>query len=219
MLFVCFREMKQISSAEISSWSRFYRGNFINSLSGFKSVSLIGTINETGHTNLAIFSNIVHLGADPALVGYVNRPLEAAPHTIANIQKTGMYTINHIHDEIVPKAHQTSAKYPEEISEFDAVGLTPQFVEGIKAPFVRESRVKYALALREIIPISWNNTFFVIGEIQSVLLDASLIPGDGFLELEKAGSICSLGLDGYYNPTRLIRYAYAKADQPLKQIG
>ena len=210
--------MHQISLSEISSWSRFYRGNFINSLSGFKPVSLIGTISETGHSNLAIFSNIVHLGADPALVGYVNRPLEAAPHTIANIQKTGVYTINHIHEEILSKAHQTSAKYPERVSEFDAVGLTPQFVEGINAPFVQESRVKYALALREIIPISWNNTFFVIGEIQSVLLDSSFITADGFLELEKAGSLCSLGLDGYYNPIRLVRFAYAKPDKELKRI-
>lgn len=210
--------MNQISSSEISSWSRFYRGNFVNSLSGFKPVSLIGTISETGCNNLAIFSNIVHLGADPALVGYVNRPLEAAPHTIANIQKTGVYTINHIHEEILSKAHQTSAKYPEHVSEFDAVGLTPQFVEGINAPFVQESRVKYALALREIIPISWNNTFFVIGEIQSVLLDSSFITADGFLELEKAGSLCSLGLDGYYNITRLARFAYAKPDKELKRI-
>lgn len=210
--------MNQISSSEISSWSRFYRGNFINSLSGFKPVSLIGTISQTGHSNLAIFSNIVHLGADPALVGYVNRPMEAAPHTIANIQKMGVYTINHIHEEILSKAHQTSAKYPEHVSEFDSVGLTPQFVEGINAPFVQESRVKYAVALREVIPISWNNTFFVIGEIQSVLLDSSFITADGFLELEKAGSLCSLGLDGYYNITRLARFAYAKPDKELKRI-
>lgn len=144
--------------------------------------------------------------------------MEAAPHTIANIQKMGVYTINHIHEEILSRAHQTSAKYPEYVSEFDAVGLTPQFVEGIKAPFVQESRVKYALALREVIPISRNNTFFVIGEIQSVLLDSSFITADGFLELEKAGSLCSLGLDGYYNITRLARFAYAKPDKELKRI-
>lgn len=210
--------MKQLSSSEILSWARFYRGNFINSLSGFKPVSLIGTISETRQTNLAIFSNIVHLGADPALVGYVNRPLEAAPHTIANIKKTGVYTVNHIHEEILPKAHQTSAKYPVHVSEFDAVGLTPQFVEGVNAPFVQESRVKYAVALREIIPISWNNTFFVIGEIQSVLLDTSLITADGFLELEKAGSLCSLGLDSYHSTTRLARYAYAKPDKEPNRI-
>ncbi|MBX2969213.1 MAG: hypothetical protein KF803_07560 [Cyclobacteriaceae bacterium] len=129
-----------------------------------------------------------------------------------------MYTINHVHEEILPRAHQTSAKYPVRVSEFDAVGLTPQFVEGIRAPFVQESRVKYAVALREIIPISWNKTFFVIGEIQSVLLDTSLIKADGFLELEKAGSLCSLGLDGYYSTTRLARYAYAKPDLSVKQM-
>jgi flavin reductase (DIM6/NTAB) family NADH-FMN oxidoreductase RutF len=129
-----------------------------------------------------------------------------------------VYTINHIHEEILPKAHQTSAKYPEQVSEFDAVGLTPQFVEGVKAPFVQESRVKYAVALREIIPISWNDTFFVIGEIQSVWVDTSLVKDDGFLELEKAGTLCSLGLDGYYVTKQRARLAYAKPDQPVQQI-
>jgi flavin reductase (DIM6/NTAB) family NADH-FMN oxidoreductase RutF len=81
---------------EIGEWDRFYRANFINSLSGFKPVSLVSTINAAGISNLAIFSNIVHIGADPALVGFINRPREAAPHTIENIEQTGYYTINHI---------------------------------------------------------------------------------------------------------------------------
>jgi hypothetical protein len=44
--------MKHINLSEIQSWERFYRGNFINSLSGFKSASLIGTINKNEQTNL-----------------------------------------------------------------------------------------------------------------------------------------------------------------------
>ncbi|NCU05821.1 MAG: flavin oxidoreductase, partial [Chitinophagaceae bacterium] len=52
------------SLSTIQRWERFYRGNFINSLSGFKSASLIATVNKEGSSNLAIFSNIVHLGAD-----------------------------------------------------------------------------------------------------------------------------------------------------------
>ena len=65
----------EIDKQTLSTYDRFYRGNLINSLSGFKPASLIGTSDDQGRTNLAIFSNIVHLGADPALVGFVNRPM------------------------------------------------------------------------------------------------------------------------------------------------
>lgn len=42
------------------------RVSLINSLSGFKSLNLIGTINNNqGQTNLAIFNSVVHIGANP----------------------------------------------------------------------------------------------------------------------------------------------------------
>ena len=85
--------MQHISIVTIKTWERLYRANFINCLSGFKSASLIGTVNAVGQPNLAVFSSIVHLGSDPALIGFINRPLAAAPHTINNIKATGVYTI------------------------------------------------------------------------------------------------------------------------------
>mgnify|MGYP000101847624 CR=1 FL=1 len=60
--------MQYFSINEIKEWDRFYRANFINSLQGFKPACLLGTVNERGQPNLAIFSNIVHIGADPALM-------------------------------------------------------------------------------------------------------------------------------------------------------
>lgn len=202
--------MEVISSSTIQTWERFYRANFVNSLTGFKSVSLIGTINQSGQTNLAIFSSVVHLGSDPALIGFINRPIKAAPHTLANIQSTGTYTINHVHPSFLELAHQTSAKYPEEISEFDELGLTPEFFDATAAPFVKESKVKYGLTLEEIIPIKVNNTFLVIGKLQSVALEENILLSDGFLELDKASSICSNGIDAYYSTQLIDRYEYAK---------
>ncbi|HRI42478.1 MAG TPA: flavin reductase, partial [Bacteroidia bacterium] len=171
----------EIDKQTLSTYDRFYRGNLINSLSGFKPASLIGTSDDQGRTNLAIFSNIVHLGADPALVGFVNRPMEAAPHTISNIESTGWYTINLIPASLSLKAHQTSAKYGPGQSEFDAVGFTPQWKDGIPAPFVRECKVKFALKLQEIIPIKWNQTFFVIGSIEHLIVEEVILEEDGFL--------------------------------------
>ena len=211
--------MQHFSTTTIATWERFYRANFINSLTGFKSVSLIGTVNKTGQTNLAIFSSVVHLGSDPALIGFINRPINAAPHTLANIQSTETYTINHVHPSFLELAHQTSAKYPEEVSEFEELGLTPEWIETIQAPFVKESKVKYALTLEEIIPIKLNNTFLVIGKLQHVKLEDNILLPDGFLELDKASSLCSNGIDAYYSTQLIDRYEYAKPGVKPQKIG
>ncbi len=204
--------MKHISIDTIKTWERFYRANFINCLSGFKSASLVGTVNAEGQSNLAVFSSIVHLGSDPALIGFINRPLAAAPHTINNIKATGVYTINHIHPSFVAKAHQSSAKYAVDINEFDAVNLEAQFINSIKAPFVGESFIKYALELSEIVPIKQNNTFLVIGAVTDVLIDDKLMEEDGFIALEKAGSMSCLGIDAYYKTELFERFGYARPD-------
>ena len=210
--------MKHYTIAEIQGWSRIYRANFVNSLSGFKTVSLIATVNKAGQPNLGIFSNIVHLGADPALIGFINRPKEAAPHTIRNIEETGFYTINHILPAFVEKAHQTSAKYAEDVNEFDAVGLTEAYKDGFKVPYVVESHVQMALSLSEIIPLS-NGTYLVVGALEHAYVNEQAVASDGFIELSKEGSIVSAGLDAYYTTTPLQRFSYAKVDQSLSQIS
>jgi hypothetical protein len=202
--------MKYYSLNEINSWERFYRANFINSLSGFKPVSLISTLHKSGLPNLAVFSNIVHLGADPALIGFINRPKQAAPHTITNIENSGVYTINHIHPSFVAKAHQTSAKYNEGVSEFEEVGLTPEYNDGVTVPFVLESSVKYALTLSEIIPLKENGTFLVIGKLTHAYVLPSIVEQDGFIDLSKAESMVSLGIDGYTTTGSISRFDYAK---------
>ncbi len=202
--------MRHLTIEELQTWDRFTRAHLINSMSGFKSASLVATVNEQGVPNLAIFSNIVHLGADPALIGMVNRPREAAPHTIANIEATGVYTINLFTQQHIKAAHQTSAKYAEGVSEFEAVGFTPEWHSASKAPFVKESPVKYALVLKEIIPIIWNRTFFIIGEVQHIMVEESLLQPDGFLALEQQGIVTSLGMDAYYTTTLKERLKYAK---------
>ena len=157
--------IKHIGIEEINKMDRFYRANFINALSGFKSAQLIGTKSESGVENLAVFQNIVHLGADPALIGCINRPIEATPHTLSNIEKTGFFTINAIQAKQIQQAHQTSAKYPENISEFAATGFTPVYKNEFFAPYVNESTVQCGLELIEIIPIKHNRTFLIIGKV------------------------------------------------------
>lgn len=202
----------------IAGWDRFYRANFLNCLSGFKSTHLIGTLSPDGYTNLGLFHNVVHLGAEPALIGYVNRPREAAPHTLENIERTGVYTMNSVQADMIKYAHQTSAKYPRHVSEFEAAGVSAYFRSGIPAPFVLESAVQYALRLVEIVPIRHNNTYLVIGKLLGAWVQEGLLADDGFLHLEKKNTVTSLGIDGYYLPGLIERYAYAKPDEEPKSL-
>jgi len=203
---------KYFSLAEIQTWDRFTRANFINTLTGFKSLSLIGTVNKAGESNVAVFSNIVHLGADPALIGFVNRPLAAAPHTLSNIQETGFFTVNLVTESMYKQAHQTSAKYANGVSEFEMTGLTEQFREGCSAPFVAESPVQYLLKLEQVIPIELNDTFFVMGSLQAAYVPVEIQEEDGFLDLAKAGILTSLGTSGYYKTEKIDNLPYAKVN-------
>ena len=202
--------MQAYTTTEIQAMDRFYRGNFMNTLSGYKSASLLVSQDQNGLSNVAIFSNIVHLGADPGLIGFVNRPLQAAPHSLRNIEQTGLYTLNLIPRSIIEAAHQSSAKYPDGVSEFDHLGIHPLLLTEFACPFVQESPIKYGLKLEEIIPIKQNNTFFVIGSIQVAYVDPAIIDPDGFIRLEKEEIITSLGTEGYYLPTFLEKRPYAK---------
>lgn len=48
----------------------------------------MGTVNKIGHTNLAIFNSVIHIGANPPLMGFISRPNSGERHTLENIQET-----------------------------------------------------------------------------------------------------------------------------------
>jgi flavin reductase (DIM6/NTAB) family NADH-FMN oxidoreductase RutF len=129
---------------------------------------------------------------------------------LSNILETGYYTINHINENIYRQAHQTSARYPKNISEFDATGLENEYKNDFKAPFVKESRVQLAVEFRERIDLTINNTILVIGEINQLYFPGDCICEDGYLDIEKAGTISCSGLDSYHTTKRLQRLNYAK---------
>ena len=194
-----------------------FRRNLINSLHGFKSVSLIGTCNLQGQTNLAIFSQIFHIGANPPLVGILVRPDSVDRHTLRNIRETSWFTINHIQESFVEAAHQTSARYPEEISEFEACGLTPINIPEISAPFVAESAIRYSLYKVDETTLV-NGTILITGEIRTMHVPDTIVSEDGFLQIHEAGTIASSGLDAYYRVEPISRFAYAKPDLPVVKI-
>jgi len=172
------------------------RLNMINSVTGIKPANLIGTTSPPSHsTNLAIFSSVVHLGSNPALVGFIIRPVGEVPrHTYENILATGIYTINAIPQNMVEAAHRTSAKYDRSVSEFEACGFT----------------LKLGMKYLETIPIPINGTALVIGVVEHLVVADEAVAENGRINLETLHLAGISGLNRYYSLEKIGEFPYAR---------
>ena len=206
--------MKHISRDTISQMEKIERLNLINSCTGYKSASLLGTRSVDGKTNVAIFSSVTHLGSNPAMIGFIMRPTTVPRDTYKNIKETGYFTINHITADMISDAHHTSANYELGTSEFEKTNLEQEYKANIVVPFVKGSPVQlYCKYLNEY-HIKENDTIHVIASIEHLFFEEELEHKDGWLQLDKGNVVAINGLDGYCLPKLIDRYEYARKEIP-----
>ncbi|MFK7858743.1 MAG: flavin reductase family protein [Granulosicoccus sp.] len=186
------------------------RANLINSLSGYKSANLLGSINGQGQTNLALMTSVFHVGANPPLLGLLIRPHSVPRHSLENLIEIRQFTLNVVTRDIYAQSHQTTARYPREQSEFQAVGLDEEFTPLMKAPYVSQSPIKTGLSLVETQTLSFNHTVLVIAEIVEVRINEGLMAEDGQLNMNEAHAVAVTGLDEYHSASTLGRLPYPK---------
>lgn len=209
---------KHFNHSDLESLEKRYKTNLINSISGFKSANLIGTINNNGVTNLSIVSSVVHIGADPALMGFILRPTSAPRHTYNNILANSYFTINQVHKNISGKAHYTSARFEENESEFKALELNEEYIQNITAPFVKESKLKIGLKFHSEHLLA-NGCRLIIGKVIQINLSQNALNDNGSLNLEVIDTITVSGLNKYYTTKFLEEYPYAKKDEIKKYLS
>lgn len=203
-----------LNKNDLKDIDKIKRLNIINAVSGIKSGNLIGTISNNQQTNLAVFSSVIHLGSNPALLGFITRPDDKVPrHTLGNIKENGFYTINHIHKSIIEQAHCTSAKFDKGQSEFNLCGLTEEYLLSFKAPFVKESHLKLGMQFLEAIPIKANGTELIIGEITDVFMPDDAIDNHGHIDIGQMNTVGISGLNNYYQVQKIASLPYARLNE------
>ncbi|MEM0940273.1 MAG: flavin reductase [Bacteroidota bacterium] len=203
-----------LTKEDIQKLDRKRRLNIVNSVTGIKPANLIGTISSNCHPNVAIFSSVVHLGSNPALLGFVTRPTrEVHRHTYENLKEIGYYTINQVPITIIEKAHYTSAKLEREESEFHRMRLEEEYFPDFKAPFVKESRLKIGMKFEQEIPIPINGTILIIGAIIHLQIEDEAVNNNGYINLELINTAGISGLNSYYKLKFLESFPYARTDE------
>ena len=203
--------MIHYTRTDINQMDKIFRLNLINSCTGFKSANLLGTKSLNGVSNVDVFSSITHLGSNPPLIGFILRPTTVPRDTYRNIKDTGIFTINHIYSDIIEDAHHTSAKYPDEISEFTKTDLEEEFLGNFAAPFVKGAKIRLGCRYLNEYEIKENDTLLLVSSIEHVFVaDLDIQQDDGWLKLENANTVAINGLDGYATTKLLDRFAYAR---------
>ncbi len=202
--------MDFFSSENLDSLNKIYRINLVNSITGYKSANLIGSVSNTGTENLAIFSSITHLGSNPALLSFFLRPNVVPRNTYKNIKENKLFTVNHVSKEIIEDAHHTSAKYDEEISEFDKTNFQPEYKKNWRAPFVKDSAVQLGCKYVNEYYLKENGCSMIVASIELIFIRKGLLQNDGWVELSKGDIVTVNGLDAYALPKTIKRLKYAR---------
>lgn len=210
--------MRKITTEDLKALDKVSRLNLVNSVTGYKSANLIGSISKEGKPNLAIFSSVTHLGSDPALLGFIIRPATVPRDTYKNIVETGYFTVNHVTEYLIQRAHQTSANYNEEVSEFEETQIASEYLEGILQPFVKESPVRLLCKYLNEYPIEENGCIHIIASIEEIYFENEMLNNDYWLQLEKGNVVSINGLDGYCLPKLLDRFEYARPNGMTKSM-
>jgi flavin reductase (DIM6/NTAB) family NADH-FMN oxidoreductase RutF len=194
------------------------RAHLINSCTGYKPANLLGTKSKNGETNLAIFNSVIHIGSNPPMLGFILRPLTVKRDTYNNFKETSFFTVNQINKEMIKDAHHTAANYDEYISEFSKTNLTESYLGDFYAPYVSQSSIKLGCRYINEYEIKENGCLLIIGAIEHIYLSDDILEEDGWVNLEKAGTVSIIGLDGYALPKILNRFNYAKPNEPTTPL-
>ncbi|NBV68141.1 MAG: flavin reductase [Flavobacteriia bacterium] len=209
---------KKITSRnEYDGLEKRFKTTFFNSIAGVKNACLVATKSADEKTNLAIFNSLVHIGANPPLLGLVFRPDSVERHSLENILSTEFFTINLIDQSFIAQAHQTSARYTREESEFIETGLQEGHIEAFPVPFVLNAQVSFGMKFREKLEVTSNGTQILIGEVEWMRYPDEIVAPDGFADLTKLGIVGTLGLDAYLDVKLITRFSYAKPKLPLQR--
>jgi len=212
--------LAHLSDTDIAAMASQQRALLINSLPGYKSAMLVGTCDATGQTNLAIVSSHFHLGSSPPLLAMILRPStgNSERHTLHNLLETQCWTLNGFSLEHAAHAHQTSAPYPKDRSEFNACNFEAEWLDQFGAPFIKGAPLQVGCRLREHHPLEINGTHMFIGEVQRLQYPQTAQRDDGGLSLSDMGLVAVVGLDTYTQPDAGVRFAPADTTSPPRQL-
>ncbi len=189
-----FREW---SRSDLLGLERRYRRDLINRISGSRTAWLLTTRSLDGTANIGLFSQVVHIGANPPLMGVLFRPKTDRHQSLDNIEETKLFGLHAVHTDRWQDAHATSFAFKASQSEFDECGWQEEKMPGSDLPIIKDSLARIVLEPKEVVHIRSNQCRMVVGHIRSIQIREDQLDSDQLPRPEDWLNVC--GLDLYMN--------------------
>lgn len=160
-------------------------------------IAFVSTISSNGVLNLAPFSFANAVCANPPAVMFAPANLGdgTLKDTVKNLREVGEFVFNVVPHGLGEAMNETSYPFPPDVSEFEAVGLTPLPSRFVRPPRVAESPVQMECKLLQIVTIG-NGPYagnVCIGEVLCFHVASDVLKSDGLVDAEKLDLIGRLG--------------------------
>ncbi|MEI5909014.1 flavin reductase family protein [Bacillus spongiae] len=167
-------------------------------------IAFVSTIDLKGTPNVAPYSFFTAICADPMLICF--SPMRKGTNgnkkdTLLNIEETKEFVINIVSQEFVREMNDTAQDLPQEIDEFDLVGLEKTPSHTVKPYRVKESKVQLECTLHDVLHFGDKPGAgsLVIGQVQHVHIRDDLF-NEGKIDTELLKPIGRLAGQTFTNP-------------------
>lgn len=136
-------------------------------------IGWIGSVSASGVNNLAPYSFFNIVSADPPTF-VVSPALGSRKDSLANIEETGVFSLNVVSEDTVDAMNQSAASFDADVDEFDRCGLTAVSSNAADAPLVREAVANFECTLTQMIPVgrpsggAAGSNMLIIGEAHRI---------------------------------------------------
>lgn len=170
----------------------FYR--FLTSVVVPRPIAWVATRSPDGVDNLAPHSFFTVSCVQPPILQFTS---VGRKDSLRNVEATGEFVINLAPEALFHQINATGTDFPPEISEFAAVGLTPEPSAKVAPPRVAESPV--ALECRLHSTVELGDSTVVFGLVVHAVADESVIV-DGLPAIELLQPLSRLGRNQWGGP-------------------
>jgi flavin reductase (DIM6/NTAB) family NADH-FMN oxidoreductase RutF len=150
----------------------------------------------SGVVNAAPFSWFQAVCADPMMVmlSIQERAPGQPKDTLRNMRATGEFVVNLVPRAAAERMVQTSAEYPADVSEVEAVGLATVSSHVVRPPRIADSPVHLECRLAREVPLGRTGaTTLVLGEVVHVAADDQVLDARGNLDPAKVTLVARMG--------------------------
>ena len=196
---------ESFTAAALDGLERRERTGLVNAVSGMRT-AFLALSGADSNWNAGVFTNVTHVGANPACMSILFRPDNGNRHSYTNYQKFKRITLVALPEEEMQRLHDCSASYHSELFEWEHLEGRCQSLPGWTHPIPTTALWAVELEWQESFKLK-NDCIYTVGRVQNVGLGTAILRKDRTLHFEKP-PLLALGLQHYFIPQSIAQLPF-----------